>query len=315
MNSAPSVSIIIPALNAAEWIGETIASCLQQTWTDLEIILVDNGSTDGTLDVVHSLKTPSIRIFECQKQNAGAARNFGMAQSRGDYIQYLDADDVLFSAKIESQLERLQREGGTSIASGPWARFSKIVSEREPEPEAVWCDLDPQSFLIRSWTGGGMMPIFAWLTPRRVIEEAGPWDESLTLDDDGEFFTRVILKSSRILFCPGAMGYYRSTAHPSLSKAGSRQALLSGFFSVDQAAGYLLRARDDEETRKACAYNYQRFAYAAYPRYADLAETAEQRVVELGGCDMPPSGGKLFQVLSGMVGWKRAKRLHVALRS
>jgi glycosyltransferase involved in cell wall biosynthesis len=315
MTPGPLVSVIIPALNAASVIGETLASCLKQTWTNLEIIVVDNGSSDGTLDVVHSLGAPSIRIFECARQSASAARNFGVARSNGDYIQYLDADDILSPSKIETQLTRLRNQDDRSIASGPWVRFEKIISEKEITPEAVWCDIDPQGFLIRSWTGGGMIPSFAWLTPRPVMEEAGPWDEGLTLDDDGEFFTRVILKSSRILFCPGAMGYYRSTPLPSLSKAASWQALMSGFCSVDRSASHLLCVRDDEETRRACAYNYQRFAYVAYPRYWDLAEKAERRVFELGGCNLAPSGGKLFQILSAMVGWKKAKRLHAALRS
>jgi glycosyltransferase involved in cell wall biosynthesis len=315
MTPEPLVSVIIPALNAASVIGETLTSCLKQTWTNLEIIVVDNGSSDGTLDVVHSLEAPSVRIYECARQGASAARNFGTSRSNGDYIQYLDADDVLSSSKIETQLMRLRNKDDRSLTSGPWVRFEKIISEKEIVPEAVWCDIDPQGFLIRSWTGGGMMPSFAWLTPRRIIEEAGPWDESLTLDDDGEFFTRVILKSSRILFCSGAIGYYRSTPLPSLSKAASRQALLSGFCSVDRSASHLLCVRDDAETRRACAYNYQRFAYAADPRYWDLVEKAERRVAELGGCDMAPSGGKLFQVLSAIVGWKKARRLHAALRS
>jgi hypothetical protein len=133
------------------------------------------------------------------------------------------------------------------------------------------------------------------------------------LDDDGEFFTRIVLRASHILFCPGAMGYYRTTPLPSLSKARSREAYLSGFSSVERSTGHLLKVRGDDEARRACAYKYQRFAYDAYARYSDLAEKAERRAAELGGCDLAPSGGKLFRVLSAMLGWKKAKKLRAAL--
>lgn len=313
MISRPLVSIVIPALNAAAWIGETITSCLAQTWTNLEIIVVDNGSTDGTLDVVSALDAPALQIHEYGIQNASAARNFGTALSKGDYLQYLDADDILSPPKIADQLARLQQGSAHDIASGPWARFDKLPLPERVMPEAVWRDLNPQEFLIRSWCGGGMMPNFGWLTPRHIVEEAGPWDESLTLDDDGEFFTRIVLRSSRILFCPSAMGYYRTTASPSLSKTRSRDAYWSGFCSVERSTGHLLNIRDDEQARRACAYKYQRFAYDAYPRCPDLAEKAERRAAELGGCDLAPSGGKLFQLLSMMMGWKKAKKLRAAL--
>lgn len=312
MISAPLTSIIIPALNAAPWIGETITSCLNQTWTNLEIIVVDNGSTDGTLEVARSFKSKAVRIYECGIRNASAARNLGTARSSGDYIQYLDADDILSPSKIADQIERLEQGEPGSIASGPWARFEKLPLKGEMVPEAVWRDLSPQEFLILSWCGGGMMPNFGWLTPRRIIESAGPWDESLTLDDDGEFFTRVVLQSSAILFCPNAMGYYRTTSFPSLSKGRSRAAFLSGLSSIDRSTKQLLCVRRDPEARKACAYKYQRFVYDAYPDCRDLVEKAECRAAELGGCDLPPSGGKLFQLLSLMVGWKTAKRMRAA---
>jgi glycosyltransferase involved in cell wall biosynthesis len=313
MSAEPLVSVVIPTLNAAPWIGETIASCLNQTWRHLEIIVVDNGSTDGTLGVVRSMQSQAVRIYESGIQNAAAARNVGMARSNGDYIQYLDADDVLSPSKIADQFSRLQSGGPGCIASGPWARFEKLPLNEIAVAEPVWRDLDPLEFLLLSWGGGGMMPNFGWLTPRHIIEKAGPWDESLTLDDDGEFFTRVVLESSRILFCPSAMGYYRTTRLPSLSKTRSREAFLSGFSSVEQSVDRLLHVRDDADARRACAFRYQRFAYDAYPEHRDLAEKAERRAKDLGGCDLAPSGGKLFQLLSLMMGWKKAKRLRAAL--
>src|SRR5205807_7008133 len=116
--------------------------------------------------------------------------------------------------KIRVQMGRLATTPGAAMASAAWARFQDTPSEAVFSPEQVWNDLTPQEFLISSWLGGGMMPNFAWLTPRAVIEEAGPWNEQLSLNDDGEFFCRVVLASSGIRFCNDARGYYRSLADP-----------------------------------------------------------------------------------------------------
>jgi glycosyltransferase involved in cell wall biosynthesis len=309
VTTQPLVSIVIPALNAAPWIGETIESCLNQTWKNFEVIVVDNGSTDGTQDVVRSLGPSGIKLFECTRPGASAARNVGTARSKGAYIQYLDADDLLGPSKIEIQVSRLLECDEDTVASGSWVRFEKDPNEREVSPEAVWQDLEPDAFLIRSWSGGGMMPIFGWLTPRSVIDRAGTWDESLTVNDDGEFFTRAILQSSHIRFCPDAMGYYRTAPVSSLSKGTSREAWNSYFVSVDLCARHLLAIRNDAEARRGCAYLVQEFAYAAYPYEPDLSEEAERMVTAWGGCDLAPPGGRLFRLLSSVIGWKQATRL------
>jgi glycosyltransferase involved in cell wall biosynthesis len=308
--TAPSlVSIIIPALNAAPWIGETLKSCIDQTWENLEVIVVDNGSTDETQDIVRSMAPAGIKLYECAQPGASAARNVGTARSVGTYIQYLDADDILAPSKIEIQVSRLLECEKDAVASGPWVRFEKDPSERKVSPEAVWQDLEPDDFLIQSWSGGIMMPIFSWLTPRSVIDRAGAWDESLTVNDDGEFFTRAVLQSSHIRFCPDAMGYYRTAPVASLSKNTSREAWNSYFASVGLCARHLLAIRNDAEARKSCAYLVQEFAYAAYPYEPDLSEEAERMVTAWGGCDLTPPGGKGFQLLSSIIGWKRAARL------
>jgi glycosyltransferase involved in cell wall biosynthesis len=313
MTTEPLVSVVIPALNAAPWVRETITSCLDQTWKRLEIIVVDNGSTDGTRDIVHSMVPSGVKLFECAHQNASAARNVGTAQSNGTYVQYLDADDIIAPCKIESQLSRLLENDQDATASGPWVRFEKLPGEKEIEPEVIWQDLEPLEFLVRSWCGGGMMPTFGWLTPRRIIDRAGVWNETLTLNDDGEFFTRVILESRHIRFCPGAMGYYRTSATATLSKGTSRKALVSGLSSIDLCSQHLLRFRNDAEARKSCACYYQRFAYSAYPYERDLAEEAERKADALGGCSLAYPGGRMLQLLSAAIGWKRAMRLRYAI--
>ena len=95
MSTLPLVSVIIPMYNAQCYIEETIQSVLDQTWSNIEIIVVDDGSTDDSYDIVANIKSNKIRLFHQDNQGAPKSRNFGFLQSKGEYIQYLDADDLL----------------------------------------------------------------------------------------------------------------------------------------------------------------------------------------------------------------------------
>src|SRR5437016_13006727 len=93
------VSVITPCKNAAPWLADAIESCLQQTWPNLEIIVVDNGSSDASMEIARRYES-SVTLLECKRPGASAARNAGLEKARGDFIQFLDADDVLDRDKI-----------------------------------------------------------------------------------------------------------------------------------------------------------------------------------------------------------------------
>jgi glycosyltransferase involved in cell wall biosynthesis len=309
------VSIIIPCRNGVRWLGQAIESCLGQSWPNLQTIVVDNGSTDGSLDLAKRYEARGIAVLSCGRAGASAARNVGLRHADGDLIQFLDADDLLDADKIRRQVERLNAAPAASVASAAWTRFAHDPGAAVFAPEAVWRDFAPQEFLIASWLGGGMMPNFAWLTPRAVIERAGPWNEALSVNDDGEFFCRVVLASSGIVFAADARGYYRSAGAPTLSKRRDGEALASAFNAVDLSCRHLLQRCQSAAATKACATHYQRFAYDAYPWAADLVALAEKRAAELGGSDLRPGGGPAFQMLARGVGWKLGKRAQLLWRS
>jgi hypothetical protein len=148
-----------------------------------------------------------------------------------------------------------------------------------------------------------------------VIERAGPWNETLSVYDDGEFFCRVVLASSGIAFCADARGYYRSAGAPTLSKRRDGGALASAFTAVDLSCRHLLQRCSSAAAKKACATHYQRFAYDAYPQAAELVAQAAKRAAELGGSDLRAGGGPAFQMLTRALGWKLSKRVQLAWRT
>ncbi len=303
----PLVSILIPCYNAAPWIAQTLQSALNQTWSNLEIIMVDDGSTDDSFAIAKSFESSQVKVIQQSNQGASVARNQALSLAQGDYIQYLDADDLLAPDKIRQQVEQLSlNQNAGQIAAGEWARFYHDPETAIFSSEPVWEDFAPVDWLICSWNGGGMMHPAAWLIPRNI---AGTWDESLSLHDDGEYFCRVVLASRGVKFCWGARSYYRSGLLNSLSRANSQSAIESGFQAIELEIDHLLAAENSDRTRRACATALQRFIYSVYPDAPDLIAKAEKRVESLGGTNLPPSGGSRFLMLSKVVGWKTAKRL------
>lgn len=307
----PLVSVVIPSYNSSRWLEATIASVRAQTWQRYEIILVDDGSTDGSGDLAQRLSGADMRVV--RQANAGqcAALNRGMLEAQGEVTQYLDADDLLAPDKIAIQMARLRELPPTRVASCSWARFENDTAEAEFTPEAVWRDLDPVDWLVSSWSGGGMMHGAAWLIPRGIISSAGPWNESLTLINDLDYFSRLLLASDGIAFCPDARTFYRSNVAGSLSRQISKSAWKSAFEATRLSSDALLAREDSPRVRKACALNYQRLVHSAYPFVPELVEQGERRIAELGGCDLEPGGGVVFRRLTRIFGWKLARRVQV----
>jgi len=306
----PLVSILIPIYNAENYLQETINSALNQTWQKIEIILVDDGSMDNSLAIAKTYESKKVKVISQKNQGASRARNRALKEAQGDFIQYLDADDLLAPDKIEMQIKLLKQFSNSYLIAGKWGRFYNSISETNFVEEAVWKDMSPVEWLVCSWEGGGMMHPAAWLSSRSILEKAGDWNEELSLNDDGEYFFRVVLASKGVKFCTGAKSYYRSGISNSLSRRNSDLALASAFLAIKLCSSYLLANEDSVRTRQASATAFQRFIYDAYPNVLDLVKQSEIYVSSLGGSDLQISGSLIFQIFKFILGWKATKRIH-----
>jgi glycosyltransferase involved in cell wall biosynthesis len=253
-----------------------LESALGQTHRDCEIIVVDDGSQDESLLIARSFADRGVRVVSQANQGAAAARNHGLRLATGDFIQFLDADDLLGPEKIARQLVIL-RDNPKAIASSAWGRFNADPAQVQFQPEINWTERDPVAWLCHNFAGRGMMPPIAWLTPRSLVERVGAWDERLSLNDDGEYFCRVLLSSETIHFCSEAKVFYRSQIAGSLSRRTSRQAWESALLSHDLCTSHLLARETSGRTRTACADLYQRLAYAMYPDCPDLVKATADK--------------------------------------
>src|ERR1051326_5092078 len=183
----PLVSILIPAYNAEQWISEAIKSALDQTWPTKEIIIVDDGSRDQTLQVARQFASKQVCVVTQENQGASAARNKACELSQGDYIQWLDADDLLSPAKIAKQVEASNQYGSErTLFSSAWGQFYYRVDKATFTRTSLWSNLSPLEWLVRKMGENLHMPPATWLVSRKLTEAAGPWDIRLSLDDDGE---------------------------------------------------------------------------------------------------------------------------------
>jgi Glycosyl transferase family 2 len=305
----PLVSILIPAFNAEQWIAETLENALSQTWPHKEIIVVDDGSSDCTAEIVAGFASRGVTLIRQEHRGQCAAENRAFRECRGDFIQYLDADDLLSPDKIALQMARI---GGDCdvVASSEWARFRSCPATAVFRPEPVWRDLDPVEWLIRAWTGGTpMMGDSIWLIPRAVALRAGPWDERLSVINDFDYFTRILLSARAVRFCQGAKLFYRSGHAQTLSGHRSRAAWESVLLSVELGTAALLQRENGARARRACADVFQQWAYTAYLEDETAFRCAAARVVALGGSSIRMDGGVAFRLLEGSLGWKTAKRV------
>lgn len=307
----PLVSILTPCYNAEKWLSQTIESALAQTWENIEIILVDDGSTDNTLAVAKSFESSKVKVISQENQGQSAAENRAYQEAQGDFIEYLDADDLLAPDKIERQVKLLETPDSEFVAAGEWARFYTSHEEALFIPQPLWADFSPIDWLVCAWEGHYMMHGAAWLIPRKITERAGLWNQDLSLINDFDYFSRVLLASQGVKFCWGAKTYYRSGNFTSLSASKSRAAWQSAFLSLELGTRNLLAAENSQRTRHACATVFQRFIYDVYPDVRDIQQKAEMKVQEFGGTNVKPHGGMTLQLLSSLIGWKKAKQIHI----
>lgn len=305
----PLVSILVAAYNAEPWIAETLTSALNQTWQNVEIIVVDDGSTDRTVEIAQQFASAQLTVIRQANQGQSAAENQALQSAQGDFIQYLDADDLLAPDKIERQIDRLKRSDSGCVAACEWARFYQSPDQAQFVAQPLWADFKPVDWLVYAWENHWMMHGASWLIPRSIADRAGLWTEELSLINDFDYFSRVLLASTGIQFCRGAKTYYRSGNRGSLSDAKSDAAWHSAFRSLELGTQQLLATENSHRTRHACATVFQRFIYESYPQVPALQAKAAVYVQEFGGSDELPIGSPSFQLLSALIGWQQAKRL------
>ena len=312
----PLVSILIPAYNAEEFIADAIRSAIAQTWRHKEIIVVDDGSTDRTAEVARGFASKNVVVVSKENQGAAAARNLAFQLSQGEYIQWLDADDLLAPEKIERQFAALcEGDGKRTLLSSSWAHFYYRTKRARFTPTSLWQDLMPVEWLLRKLGEGQFMQTATWLTSRELAEAAGPWDTRLLFDDDGEYFCRVLLASEGTRFSPEARVYYRDVTPSSrVSHIGvSDKKKDAMVISMKLQIQYLRSLEESDRVQKACLAYLQNWYVHFYPERRDLMAELQAVAVKLGGRLEEPRLRWKYAWIKPISGFNAAKRAQMTL--
>ena len=236
---SPLVSIVIPCYNAAARLESCLKSCWEQTYPHLEILVVDNGSTDESVVIAQGLgssSTRSLRVLHCPQRGANRARNLGYTAAQGEYIQWLDADDELGQDKIARQVTALEQQPQFDLACSDWEWCFYDQGSCQWRLEfSVQCWTDPvKQHLLHHWH-----PPHAYLLRRTAADrlQAIPaWNPDTPIGTDREYFTWAALIGYQFLAVPGARVSYNhwdktqmSRAAPYLQRIQSLQQMFSRF--------------------------------------------------------------------------------------
>lgn len=315
--SAPLVSIVTPCHNAEAFVGETIESVLAQTHGAVEQIIVDDGSTDGSWEVIQryvAAHPERVRAMRLSGNRGGChARNRGIADARGEFMMFLDADDILSPDALAALVEAAGARRD-ALAVCDWVYISEVDGEWvETERNAAFPPADPDAAL-RGWLdGSAWVPTSALLWPRAVLERTGGWDESLARNQDGDITMRALAGGAPVVRATHGKGVYRlhGAARISVSrnfvsedKYRSQIVVLDNLASTLEAQGRLRSFAEE------LGFAYQHTAWRGFQQgFAATARAAQRRGIEIAGrrrLVSPRAPGRMLERLLGLERKERA---------
>lgn len=246
------VSVIIPTYNRVDMVVETIRNQQAQNLPPYEIIVVDDGSTDGSQEVIRNLK-PKVTLIEQENQGPGAARNKGFAAATGDYIQFMDSDDLTSLNKLEAQVAALESENA-DMAFCPWfhiewgnglkTNLKEVLQTRHPGEQHSLLE-----WHLRGWS----LVLQNCLFKRSFLENIGPQKTDLLGTEDWEFFNRIFLADPKSVFTPDCLTLYRLHYEGKLSGSGTSSNKKAE--ELSKAARYIISNLEENGPRVSAASN------------------------------------------------------------
>jgi glycosyltransferase involved in cell wall biosynthesis len=245
MKSNPLVSVIIPTYNRADLIGRAVKSVFMQTYANLEIIVVDDASSDNTAKVVNSISDGRLKFIRHDvNKGPAASRNTGLRNSHGDYITFLDSDDEWLPQKIALQLDVFKENGewvGLVFTNG-FNEDKNTMAVTSPVPSGIYYDPHKDSFYpLRKL----ITPPSGWMLPCAVANKIGYFDESMYNWEDGDYLARIAYKYLLYFINENLVIWHASHKHANVISQnlikGKEIFLENNFLELNKDKKYLFR--------------------------------------------------------------------------
>lgn len=217
------VDVIIPCYNAERYIAQTISCALEQTLSPHQIIVVDDGSTDGSLAIARTFEAAcsgQVRVHSERSGNAARTRNIGASLSDADAFMFLDADDVLAPDTLEALAGALA-DKPDGFAGCPWKRLKLLHGKWMSQPATCAARRADQDALA-GWLTGWYYPTCSVLWSKTAFLQSGRWDEEATMNDDGDLIMRALAFGFPLAETTSGMSYYRILPDGQTSLSGKK---------------------------------------------------------------------------------------------
>lgn len=303
--NCPSVSVVIPCYNSENSIGRAIQSVLDQNHPNIEIIVIDDGSADHSLDVIKSFGE---RIAWRTGRNRGActARNCGLDLASAEFIIFLDSDDYIESDSVG---EWAAHGSDVDLVFGPFA-YETRGSRTFGKPAGPVVSTDS---ILSQWLDGWFTPPCSVLWRRSFLLTIGGWNPSALRNQDGEVTIRALLYGARVTVADRGLGVYVQHEHPyRISKRAGRE-ILASELSCFQDLWTLAQAQGQGRIRKNFAQVFYQIAYEAFAnRIDDIGHVALFRARQLGL--KGHTGTLAHRTLAGILGLRNKLRFTQMLK-
>lgn len=301
----PLVSIIIPVYNSEKNIFDTIESCINQTYTNIEIIVINDGSKDNSENIIKNFSDNRLKYFSTQNFGACHARNIGIKNSSGKLIQFLDADDLLHIDKIKNQVSSYLMHGNQYIYSSQQYNIYNNTHYYDKYLNIFERNFSPIDYLEKITNEfGKYLNTGVWLLPRQILDNIGLWDESLKINQDGDFFIRAIINSNGIKYSDSSIFYYRRDSIASVGKSRSKEALRSWLYSYEKYQNYFFENFSEDIAKDLSWKTYSKFYCSNFPNEPELLKKCEILINNLGFKKIYAYGGNRFVSFSKVIGVK-----------
>jgi glycosyltransferase involved in cell wall biosynthesis len=304
---SPLVSILVPCFNAERWIAQAIESALAQTWPEKEVIVVDDGSTDRSLDIIKRFDG-RIRWETGPNRGSNATRNRLLALARGEWLQYLDADDYLLPEKLARQVEFAREHPNVAVIYSPvaWKRVENgtvVCTETPiPEPRDPW-------ILLALWhfpqTGGVL-----WR--KAAIESVGGWRVGQPCCQEHELCCRLLEADAHFEYCAACLAVYRDLEHSGRITRKPRDEFVRQRLVILDRVERHLEQRSLLTPLRRQAVNDARHELARSLWRTDRQQAVDthRRILDSDRCYLPtvaPSSPRIYSIAYRVLGFRGAQ--------
>lgn len=277
----PLVSIVMPVYNVEQYIEECLLSVINQTYQNLELVIVNDETKDKSKEIAQNLlKGWNGKWMIIDQENAGAcaARNNALSHVTGDYVLHLDSDDKIDLGMISEMISTLRTFNFAEdvVCIGKWEglegnnKSSATILQR--------CYETPTDLLLDLYMNHVCLYPHCYMVPKAIINKSGEWDLNVVIDQDGDYFSRIIINTKRIVYSSKAVAYYRFNNSGSQSKKISERTIMGYVDTAIKKADLLLQNSENPNKLSAVYELVSLKPISYYPYFSKARKKAEKYI-------------------------------------